>query len=106
MSYDVQLSIDTGGDAPAVVSETRCPTYNLAPMFKEALGCGLREVAGKTGAECIPLIRSAIAAMQADPGKFKALIPPNGWGSYEGALEFFELLLDDCARHPRATLEV
>ena len=106
MSYDVRLSIDTGGERPATVSEWRDPTYNLAEMFAAALGCELCDLAGKTGAECVPLIRKAITAMQDDPSKFKALNPPNGWGDYADALSFFNLFLDDCLSHPKATVSV
>lgn len=106
MSYDVWLEIDTGGERPARVSESLDPTYNLAPMFALALGMGLRDLTGKTGADAQPILRKAVAAMETDPRRFRALNSPNGWGSYDGALEFFRLFLADCVAHPKASIHI
>lgn len=106
MSYDVHLRIDTGGAEPVAITEYHCPTYNLAPMFKYALGFGLRELDGRLAGVVIHELRRAIAAMQNDPRTFKGLNPPNGWGSYEGALEFLQNFLKDCLEHPKATVHI
>ena len=106
MSYDVTLTVDTGGQYPARVTETRTPTYNLGPMFEDALGFPLRNLNGLKGLECVPLLRVAIAAMQDDPARFKKLNPENGWGSYEGALKFFQGFLEECIEHPKAIVSV
>ena len=106
MSYDVRLVIDTGGRQPAAVTETHSPTYNLGAMFAEALGRPLRSLTDKTAEECTPLLRKAIAAMEDEPARFKTLNPANGWGSYEGALQFLRSFQQDCANHPKARVEI
>ena len=106
MSYDVRLTIDTGGENPASVSKWRTPTYNLAPMFSKALGFGLRTLQDKLAGDAIPDLRRAIAAMQDDPAEFKKLNPENGWGNYEGALAFLQAFLADCLEHPKATVNI
>lgn len=106
MSYDVCLTIDTGGENPANVSEYRCPTYNLDPMFRKALGFGLRDLQDRLADDIIPDLRRAIAAMQDRPTEFKQLNPENGWGTYEGALSFFQAFLQDCLSHPKATVNI
>ena len=112
MSYDVRLSIHTGGEYPAAVTETRSPTYNLAPMFREALGRSMRShdggpsLAGMLAKDALPVLRAAITAMEADPDRFRSLNPPNGWGSYESALSFFREFAEECEQHPLATVEV
>lgn len=106
MSYDVRLEIDTGGENPADLTEWRDPTYNLGPMFSLALGAPFRSFDGKIAGEFIPFLRSAIAAMEDSPAKFKELNPKNGWGDYDGALTFFREFLVDCLKHPKATVRI
>ena len=106
MSYDIRLEIDTGGAGPACLTETLSPTYNLGPMFSLALGCGLRELSGKTAAECLPILRAGVAFMEDKPSECKALNPANGWGSYEGALQTLRTMVSQCSQHPKATLVI
>lgn len=114
MSYDVELVIDTGGEYPATVTECRSPTYNLAPMFREALGIPMSAHADSGGGhldgmlarDALPILNRAIERMCSEPDRFRALNPPNGWGSYEGALEFLRWLREQCENHPKATVRV
>ena len=106
MSYDIQLSIDTGGERKARVTECRSPTYNLAAMFALALGRPIRSLDGMLAGDVIPVLEAATLAMHSDPAKFRALNPPNGWGSYEGALESLCWLLEMCKEHPKAKVEI
>lgn len=85
-------------------------TYNLTPMFREA---GLfpsthQDLQGAPCAEVAGVADAAIRRMEADPERFKALNPPNGWGDYDGALRFLRNLRDLCASWshiPNARLE-
>ncbi len=105
MSYDIYLEIDTGGPEPAVIDNNHNMTSNVAPMWRRA-GADLADFHGKPAADCIPLLRAAIADMKAHPGRYKPLNPENGWGSYEGCLLFLRELLEDFTRHPKATVAV
>ena len=109
MSYDVWLEIDTGGEHPHSLTECYSPTYNLGPMFRLALsgdeqGEGVPDWNGMFASELISKLREAIAAMEDDPAKFKRLNPENGWGNYEGALNFLSEILRQCIQHPKATV--
>ena len=106
MSYDIWLEIDVGADAPHELTNTHSPTYNLHDMFELALGGPMRELDGKTGAECAPVLRAAVAQMRRTPARFKKLNPPNGWGSYEGAVATLGWLLSKCLAFPKATVRV
>ena len=106
MSYDLCLRMDTGGKYPAAVTETKSPTYNLCAMFALALGQPIRELDGMLAADAVPILEKATAAMKKAPAKFKKLNPPNGWGSYEGALESLCWLLEMCQEHPKAMVSV
>lgn len=104
MSYDIWLEIDTGGESPAALTDTWSPTFNLGAMFRLALGHRLTEFNGTLGRDAIPTLENAILEMLKNPAMFKELNPPNGWGSYEGALEFLNELLIACTHHPKATI--
>jgi hypothetical protein len=105
VSYDVWLEIDTGGPEPAEVGRSHNMTSNVAPMWRHA-GCDLAEAHGRTAGEMLPTLTAAIEKMRAEPAVYRAMNPPNGWGSYENCLAFLERLRADWAAHPKATIAV
>jgi hypothetical protein len=106
MSYDVWLTIDTGGPEPAVVGRDSWGyTSNCAPMWRAA-GADLGEFDGKLAGDCARLLRSAIVRMKAIPATFEAMNPENGWGSYKTLVPALERLLKEFELHPLATVRV
>ena len=99
-------------------------TYNLAPMFHEAgfyeamkgetggtgsfgevcLGVGREKLDRPplTGAQLAELVRSGLA--DTNRTKYEKLNPENGWGDYEGALEFTCSLLAACVKYPEGVV--
>jgi hypothetical protein len=112
MSLDVHLEIDTGGESMAAVAGIGDITYNVGPMVREALGCGLRDLHGENAAAVLPQLRKAVADMQDRPGVYRALNPENGWGNADWirntaiTLAFLERFAAECARHPKATVVI
>ena len=106
MSYDISLSIDTGGDEPACLPDL-CWNYtgNCARMWRAA-GADLAEFHHKLAGDCLLDLEAAIRALCADPARFKEMDPPNGWGSYDTLLPALVELADAFRRHPKATVEV
>jgi len=103
MSADYWLQIDTGGPEPATLASFNC-TYNLGEMLRAA---GFPEWDALTGApasETGGMLRSVADKLRADPEQFKTYNPPNGWGTYEGAIEFLNEFAAACAAHPKATI--
>lgn len=85
-------------------------THNLGKMAKEA---GLYmalwrpdELGIKTAKELIPLIESDLPGLKEHPEVFKKFSPENGWGTYEGFVEFVEGYLEACKQYPYARVEV
>jgi len=85
-------------------------THNLNKMAAEA---GLYEhlwrpdELGITKAqELIEPLREGLKALGSDPERFKALNPPNGWGTYEGLIRFVAGYLQACEQWPDATVRV
>lgn len=108
MSYDIWLSIDTGGSEMIEVASVGNCTCNVSPMWTLALGHPIRELEGKLAADCIPALTAAVTHM-ADPVNteaYEALNPPNGWGDHAGATRYLKILRDLCIRHPKCTIEM
>ena len=60
----------------------------------------------KKAGDLIAPLRDGIAKMEADPQKFIAMNPENGWGSYETFLPWLKRYLDACEENPQADVEV
>lgn len=130
MSWSVYLTEESGTcrecgqeTSGGVVESIGDMTYNVAPMYYSALefaykcihgkeyqvekeGFGLRQLSGMKCADAVPYILVALAHMKQQPGEYKRMNPPNGWGSYKSALEFLEKLKDEALSHMGALIEV
>lgn len=85
-------------------------THNLGRMASEAgvyQCCWWPEEVGVTHAkQLVAPLRAGIAAMKADPDRFKAHDSPNGWGLYRHFLPWLERYLAACEQHPDAEVRV
>ncbi|MGW5711622.1 hypothetical protein ACWF8U_20480 [Streptomyces olivaceus] len=110
MSYDVSLwtTVDTGDpDALTVcVADVGNYTSNVSRMWTDALGHPLGELHDRTAGDCIEALKDAVTALEAEPARFTELEPANGWGTYEGALDYLRCLRDACRVHPKAVIYV
>lgn len=110
MSYDIDL-------VESMCHECHCGdvvyhsnmTSNVSGMWDDAgielrLYCYDREHAGDEARVVAPLLTEAIHKMEADPERYRAMEPSNGWGSYEGTLSFLRKLRDACLMYPNARI--
>lgn len=81
-------------------------THNLNAMAAEA---GIykhlwrpEEIGISKAAQLIEPLRVGLALLKADPPRFKKHNPPNGWGDYDGFVEFVEKYLAACEQNPTA----
>lgn len=56
--------------------------------------------------EIIKPLEDGLKALKSHPAAFKKLNPENGWGSYDGLVEFVEEYLKACREYPEALIEV
>jgi hypothetical protein len=106
VSYDLWLTIDTGGDEPATVADCGNMTSNVAPVWR-AVGADLAEFDGKLAADCLPLVETALKQLSAGPRAFDHLVRGDGtWGTVESAIEYLAGLERDFRAHPKATVVV
>jgi hypothetical protein len=85
-------------------------THNLGQMAEEAMlyNCIWRpDEHGITHAhQLIPLLKVGLAFLQAEPERFKAFNPSNGWGNYHGLRQFVADYLVACEEYPSAEVDV
>ena len=119
-----------GAHCPGTRIEVGDLTWNLAPMLAKALELPGADLGG--GEHCFPWVNGgdpaarygilafdmapaleaagpiaqAIARMKAAPDEFRAMNPKNGWGTYEGALEFMEKFYMACCDRPSWRIRV
>lgn len=108
MSWDISLRIDTGGEDPAEVAEVGNMTYNVGPMYSQALGRSFSSLNGVTAADAIPILSEAISEMTHESTymKYEVLNPKNGWGDRGRAVLMLERLLEACRKHPKAFINL
>lgn len=85
-------------------------THNLTEMANEA---GVYyalwrpdEKGWKLAGDLIEPLHKGLANLRDAPNTFKLLNPSNGWGDYDGLVEFVESYLAACKKYPTATIEV
>lgn len=105
MSYWVGCTVDIGGDEP-YWHDSQNYTSNVSPMWREALGRSLGDFDDAPCSEAGGVLRDGIAAMEADPAKYRAMSPKNGWGDYEGALDYLRFIEKLCRIYPTGHLTV
>lgn len=85
-------------------------THNLSEMADHAgiyLVLWRPEEIGATKANhIIEPLKAGLALLKSDPDKFKKFSPDNGWGTYEGFVDFVERYLKACEDKPNSEIEV
>ena len=56
--------------------------------------------------DLVETLEKGLRALIAEPPKFQAMNPSNGWGNYEGLVSFVENYLEACRKHPEAQVRV
>lgn len=75
-------------------------TYNVNSMYQKALNInGLSDLHGKSTKEVLNLLENGVIDMKYHAEEYKKFNPANGWGNYEGALEYLEKLYYGCKKH-------
>lgn len=77
-------------------------TYNVSQMWYEIYpeSKGMIDIDGMQGADAYNRLANARNHLEKEPDKFIAMNPPNGWGSYEGLLDFINRLISASLKHP------
>jgi hypothetical protein len=100
MSWGIDLE-DTDEGSVEIVSGH---TYNLSPMWREAgvFDDSSSDLDGMLAADLAIRAARGLLRAVADPARFRALNPSNGWGDFEGFVAILTLTAITCAEHPTA----
>lgn len=98
MSYDVSIHIP-GKHGTTAEEWDRNLTYNLSSMMQEG-GLILIDLDGEKAGAWIATLQTLYKAMLEEPDRFKAHNPPNGWGDYDGLLDFVRDFASAAEAHP------
>jgi len=86
-------------------------TFNLSEMLAAA-GFPAHDgradweaLVGLTGRDAEATLSLVSANLRETPDKYKLMNPPNGWGSYTGALAFIEEFASLCRLNPDSVIE-
>jgi hypothetical protein len=85
-------------------------THNLNKMAEEA-GIYMHlwkpdEIGITQAKELIGVLKFGLGLLESDPERFKKLNPANGWGTYQGLVDFVKKYLAACENWPEATIDV
>lgn len=108
MGLDLKLretSCETCGHEPEGFSINY--TYNVAPMwyFFYPDDEGMVQIDGMTGDEALVKLLEFSKLMTKNKSEMIKLNPPNGWGSYDGFMEFINECMKACIDKPNAIWE-
>ena len=85
-------------------------THNLGGMAREA---GIypclwhpEEIGITRGRQLIEPLVQGLATLMESPETYRAMNPPNGWGTYEGLCDFVARYLCACEMYPNAEVSV
>lgn len=100
-------TVRVGGDKTVYTGNI---TGNLIPMANAASIYNHlwrpEEVPALQASDLIGPLTDGLVALRTDPEKFKKLNPENGWGDYEGLVEFVQEYLGACMANPDAVIRV
>lgn len=104
MSLDVYLEIENQSVYEANI------THNVN-RIAEAAGCYRElwrpdEIGVETASQLIEPLKAGLITLVSDPVRLEAHNPENGWGSYDGLVQFVTAYLKACIQHPDATVRV
>lgn len=64
------------------------------------------EIGVKHAADLVNLLNAGLHLLKSNPDYFRKFNPENGWGTYEGLVNFVEKYLEACKEYPDADVSV
>jgi len=113
MSLDVGLfmDVDTGGKEKEFFDLFDLNiTHNLGEMAAKAgiYECLWRpeEIGCKYAKDIIEKLNDGLILLKSNRERFEKYNPENGWGDYDGLVEFVSEYLDACKKHPKSIISI
>ena len=82
-------------------------THNVTPTWSKAgVYDSLYNSAGMKAGSIVPILEKGVFHMRMHPEEYTPLNPPNGWGSYDSAVDWLDEVLTVCRKYPEAEIGV
>lgn len=101
MGWDAELFTNDAGGGPSTLIADWNYTHNTSDMIYAVLDQGDHVeawynelLAGKTGPEGAMHLRRILDGLEAEPARFRAMNPPNGWGNYDQLVGVLREMVD------------
>jgi hypothetical protein len=95
-------SLDENGEQRYGSCPTDKGTWERVPI----MDWGLRLLNGAPCSEAAGVLAAAVARMKLRADEYRQKEPENGWGNYDGALEFLAEIAQAAADHPLGVIRV
>lgn len=79
-------------------------TYNLSPMLWGAGMPAWSDMIGLPAHEAAAIWEAVVDELKRDPDLYRTLNPPNGWGTYEQAVDTLSQAAEDFLRAPKGSV--
>lgn len=109
MSWDIGFTIDTGAGKKHAIGPEYNMTYNVCEMYYDAFTPefgGLKGLDGLQGSLASVNLDYAIKNFVEKADLYRSWNPPNGWGSYDRALELLTEMKAFCVDNPKVMVNV
>jgi len=103
MGWGIWAEIDAGGATMEQIGESYNYTYNTSPMLYD-VGIDWHKLTGKPLSEVVPILKIGLAKLKAEPKRYEAMNPKNGWGSYDGLCKILGEIIAEFETMPKAIL--
>ena len=107
MGYDIRFKVKTiDGHTVPVGEQYANITWNVGDMIRVATGLEWRnEEDNGLCVDVMPKIVDGLKELVTNPKKYKKYEAPNGWGTIDGTIDFFNTLIRDwnrfCTAYPQ-----
>jgi hypothetical protein len=103
MSWDIALVAIIDYQEVEIVPDINY-THNTNRMIRQAGFTEWPDVDGMPCPEFCRKLSNTLTNLQADPDRWRAMNPPNGWGSYDSLVPVLESILANFGRFPSGTV--
>jgi len=105
MSWTVYLENEQG----KIVCDIGNYSYNVRTIYCKAFenAIGIHTIFGHPGYKAKDLIEKAISILQETPEDYMGMEKEyDGWGTFEGSIEFLQKIYEGCVQYPQAIVRV
>lgn len=103
MSYDIWISC---AHCDSELEPSTNYTHNVGPMLHDAGIDWNGKMNNLPVSEALPILEAGISKLESNPEYYRSMNPENGWGSYDGMMEWLAVIRKQMKAHPEGVVRV